>query len=443
MAGGAAPGAAPAAEAQASPPAPNAVTVADRTEPAGPETRADEWQRRRRARFSNLEPYDPAWLESVFLRLEKGELVLPWNMSLWGFYPRIEDITQGSAAGAGARFWKPDVGGSVLDLHASASFSLKGFELYEAQLGSLPHGADLSIPLRELRGTEVYALGDTGLNYAPQLFYYVSAQYRHFPDLAYFGSGPDTAPEDETRFLIRGGVYEAVAGYRFQRRWALTLRGGLLQPTLSQSSSSEFPSTQDVFSEATAPGLAAQPDLAHVTGLLRVETRDRPANPHRGLLLALQYSAFRDREDGLYDFDRFAFDARAFLPLGDPQRVLALRGWLNLDEPRPGAAVPFWAQQTLGGSRSLRGYRDFRFSGAKLLLLQAEYRWEAAPAVELAAFVDAGTVANAGDALDLDELATDWGFGLRVKTFRSVVARLDWAKGEEGSRILLSFSPAF
>ena len=58
--------------------------------------------------------------------------------------------------------------------------------------------------------------------------------------------------------------------------------------------------------------------------------------------------------------------------------------------------MPFYLQSFLGGSHTLRAYASQRFRGEKLALFQAEYRWEAAPAVELALFV--GQRRGGGDA---------------------------------------------
>ena len=84
-----------------------------------------------------------------------------------------------------------------------------------------------------------------------------------------------------------------------------------------------------------------------------------------------------------------------------------------------------------------------RFRGEDLLLLQAEYRWEAAPALELALFADAGAVASKASDLGFSGLETDWGLGLRLKTFRAVFVRLDVAHSAEGARALLRFNSSF
>jgi hemolysin activation/secretion protein len=91
----------------------------------------------------------------------------------------------------------------------------------------------------------------------------------------------------------------------------------------------------------------------------------------------------------------------------------------------------------------MRGYPSFRFRGEKSLSLQAEYRWEAAPALELAVFVDAGRVYRPEEALGLDGLRASGGFGIRLKTYDDVLVRFDVGWGDEGGRAYLRFGPSF
>jgi outer membrane protein assembly factor BamA len=160
-------------------------------------------------------------------------------------------------------------------------------------------------------------------------------------------------------------------------------------------------------------------------------------------MVALSLGRVDDRGREEFKFTRFAVDARGYLPLGSPQRVLALRAYTSLDDPAEGDRVPFYMQETLGTSHLLRGFPTFRFRGPKLLALQAEYRWEAIPALELAAFVDSGKVFDDMADFDLDGLETSYGFGLRLKSTTATLVRFDVAKSPEDTRLHLRFGAAF
>ena len=170
--------------------------------------------------------------------------------------------------------------------------------------------------------------------------------------------------------------------------------------------------------------------------------RDVAQNPHHGGLLAVQWLRYDERDGSAFTFNRFAVDGRAYLPLGHPQRVLALRVYASKDDPAAGGRVPFYLLPHLGGSHTLRGYVSQRYRGEKLVLFQAEYRWEASPAIELALFADSAAVAATTDE-KLERFRTDGGIGLRFKSHESVMLRLDFAWSDEGFRALFRFSPSF
>jgi hypothetical protein len=426
-----------AAEAAGEPaPAPPAAHEA----PAG--ERTQEWQQQRLARTQHLEPYRPGWVERNLLAIEKAERPSIFEWNIWGFYPRFQSIASGSRNAAGVRLWKPDIGGSRWDVHGSAFYSQAHYQFYDFQFGAIPH-PERSFPLRSVKGDDVYELGQVGPTFSKRMILYGSFRYRDYTQEDYFGEGPDTEREDQTTYRLRDTAYDVVVGYHLSSRLALSLRAGYLDTSLGPGQEESFPTTQERFTEATAPGLVGQPDYTHITSQLFVDFRDQPGNPRKGGMIALQHSRFDDRESEAYRFDRWAADLRGFLPLGTPSRVLALRVLATIDDKSGEARVPFYMQETLGGSHTLRGFRNFRFRGEKVLLFQAEYRWEAAPAVEFAVFGDAGRVASSGQDLSLEDLETDWGFGLRFKTFKVLLARLDWAKSNEGSRFFFRFSSSF
>ena len=72
------------------------------------------------------------------------------------------------------------------------------------------------------------------------------------------------------------------------------------------------------------------------------------------------YSYFADSELDRFSFERWEVDVRQYVSFLRGRRVLAFRGLASFSDPRRGHTVPFYLQQWLGGSHSLRGFRDFR-----------------------------------------------------------------------------------
>jgi len=416
--------------------------VAAEEAPPPPGTRAEAWQRLREQKRLRLQPYRPGLLERQILSYEKAERPGIAQLNYKGFYPRIRSLASGSRLAPVLRFWQPDIKGSSLSVHASAAYSPTGYELYDFQAGRLPHGAGLPPP--STKGDDVYELGQLKESRRGGLILYSSLRYRHQPRDAFFGLGQDSQPSDRTSFLYQDASYELVTGWQLTRRFVATARLGYVQVFTTDGEDDDFPPIGAVFDDKSAPGLAQpQPDFYKLSGLLLWDARDRPFNPHRGGMVGLAFTRFDDKDGSLFAFHRLAADLRGYVSLGSPQRVLAARLLLLRDEADAGSRVPFYLQEALSNSHTLRGYPTFRFRGEKGLSLQVEYRWEAAPALELAAFVDAGRVFRPEQDFSLDGLRASGGFGLRFKTQDDLLMRLDVAWGNEGGRAYVRFGPSF
>ncbi len=410
--------------------------------PAPPATRAEQWLRLREAKKADLKRYKPSFLEREILEFEKAERPSILDFNWKGFYPRIRSLSSGSRQAPVLHFWQPDIGKSRVSVHASAAYSPTGYELYDFQAGWLPH-LGRRLPTPSTKGDDFCEVGAVPKTSADQLILFTSLRYRHNPRDPFFGLGPDSRLEDRTSFLFQDASYEMVGGWQFNRRLAATARVGYVQVFTRDGEDEDFPVIGALFDDASAPGLAVQPDFLKLSALLMFDGRDRPFNPHRGGMVALALTRFDDRDGDRYRFDRIAFDARGYVPLGSPQRVLATRLLVSRDNPAEGARVPFYLQEPLSNSHDLRGYPTFRFRGEKQLTMQVEYRWEAAPALELALFADGGRVFRTDQDWSLENMRGTVGFGLRLKTHDDVLMRLDVARGEEGMRVYLRFGPSF
>lgn len=422
-----------------------------------PGTRVERWTKLRREKAASVAPPRRSFLERQLLAIERAERPSLLDLNLAGAYPRVQNIATGSETALGFRLWRPDLGRTDLDLHASVFHSIRGYEFYDLQVGRLPHrGA--RFPARSTRGDDVYELGDLPRLDAGHVSLYASARYQHYPQTAFFGLGPDSRRDRRTNFLYQDALYEMVAGYQGARRGlAANLRAGFLQAFIGPGTDDESPdlTAPGTFADIDTPGLRGpQPDFYHLAASVLLDGRDQPGNPHQGGMIALAAARFDERGGGEYDFDRLSVDTRGYASLGSPQRVLALRVLVSADRRDRAGRVPFYFQQTLGGSRTLRGFPSFRFRGEEVLLLQAEYRWEAWPALELALFADAGRVSGTlygarGEAFGVDEpfslrgLEADYGIGVRLKTHTAVLARFDVARSREDTRFLLRLGPSF
>ena len=396
----------------------------------------------RKAKCAHIVPYKPSLLERQILAFEKAERPSIADVNFHGVYPRVQSIDHRSQTAGGFRFWQPDLEGSRFDVAADAFWSLQGFRYYSAQAGVMPHRGK-AFPIFPFKGDDVFELANVRQDDSKPYMLFGSFVYRWAPKFDFFGIGPDSRAEDRASFRQRDTLFEAVGGYRVLPRLTLSARLGSYDVALGPGEDKVLPQIEESFEPASIPGLVESPPGFWRFGAAAVfDARDVARNPHRGGLLAGEWLRYAQRDGGASTFSRFALDGRAYVTLGHPQRVLALRAYLSKDEPRPGARVPFYLLACLGSSHTLRAFDSQRFRGEKLALFQAEYRWEASPSIELALFLDRGAVAATTDD-PLDQFRTDGGIGLRFKTHEATLLRFDVAWGSEGTRLAFRFNPSF
>jgi hypothetical protein len=407
-----------------------------------PPTRAERLRQKRVARSKQLESPKKRFWESYLHGFDqKGNQSLE-DSNFWGFYPRIDWIARGSGAALGFRYWQPDVKDRV-DLMGSAFYSYRHYQHYDINVGMIPNRGK-KIPSRSFASDEILRIPDVDYKRFERFKLYGTAQYRYEPEERYFGSGPDTKPEDETTFLLEDSLFGLTTGLQFTEDVAWTVSGGYVKHWVGSGRRKMVPPTDEVYDEETAPGLVNAPDYFRISTYLLWDKRDHPRVPHEGFSLTFGWEKWKETTaSDLYNFHRWGAEARAFLPLGSKQRVLAVRAYGVNSDPSPGNQVPFFLQPSLGGSETLRGFDSYRFRGDKLMLVQAEYRWEASRRWEFALFGDTGTVADQGDRLSLDQLKSNWGIGARFKSSRSTIFRIDQAFSNEGARTQFRFSAVF
>lgn len=402
--------------------------------------RAEIWRQKRLEKPQAAEDHQTG-LEKRLVWLEDRGLQNLLNIHYKGFYPKFGNLSTGSGFAPGVRYRNADMNGSPVDLQASGAYSFRQYQLYDLQFGVLhrkgsvyqfaPNGPAVLFPASESRGPK------------RDLFLYADFRYRNFPQEDFFGVGPDSKNSNRTDFLFEDMSYDAVAGYQFTRWISAAARAGFLQVNAGPGEDRRFPNTHQLFNDALAPGLARQPDFLRLNSMLFVDYRDHPTNPKKGGVLGFSFSRFDDRGGREFEFNRFALDARHYLPLGSVQRVLAARFYTSFDDAGPGSRVPFYLMETVGGSDTLRGFREFRFRDANLLYLSAEYRWEPAPALEFAIFYDTGKVFSDRSDFELKHLEKSIGAGIRLKSSDGVVFRVDVGRSREGTRVYFKWGPAF
>lgn len=405
----------------------------------GAETRAEELLAERRKRLAEVTPAKRSRLVEVLTTMENDgfDQLVTWQLGHFRLgFGKISPVSGGTPA---IQYERPRLGASPLTLRTAGAYSFRGYQAYELQLGVFDE-----LPAREY-------LGDGFLG-APFDFdnrsqapldghLYSDVLYRNFPREIYYGLGTESLEENRSVFGIDVSSIDLVTGYQVTRWLGFQGRVGFGQPTIREGRDDKLPNTQDLFDESTAPGLESQPDYLRYEAAVYMGWE---GDPNRSAAeVGLRAARYEDLDEGRYQFTRASVDLRGHLPLGSRQRTLSARVFASSDFEDGGSVVPFYLMKTLGGHDTLRGYRDFRFRDANVLYLSAEYRWEATAGIELALFYDTGKVFPDTSDFNFEDLKDSFGFGIRGKSLRRVVFRLDLGHSEEGTFVYIAFGPSF
>jgi len=291
------------------------------------------------------------------------------------------------------------------------------------------------------------------------------ARARELTRLDFYGIGRDTSLDPHSSFRYSDRTIGALMSVPFRvSRTGIRIGGRVegLFPDVRPGKNTDVPSIEQAFTDADAPGLAFQPNFAAYSGFVILQFRDDLNQLARlGGDMRASYTSFQEQGGDVFDFGRSTLEAQQRVPGFRDSDRLTLHQLYSSARAVSGSRVPFYLQQTLGGvgevrsfndqilgsdatKATLRGFRDLRFRGPHLLLLQAEYRLKIAGPVDATLFVDAGTVSARRADRKLSDLAHSYGFSLSVMTIDATAVRMDVGfGGKEGTHVFFSVGPIF
>lgn len=393
------------------------TTVAAAAQDPDAASRAELLAKMREQKAQVTQPPQPKGMEKALLYVEKHRILERLSVAD-GWYPRIGGLATGGGFAGGIGYRKHLFNDELL-VNTSGAVSTKAYKEVIAQA---------TYPSLWNDHLEI------GANF----------RWRDFPQEDFFGIGAASQIDMRTNYAIESTDINgriAVKPFGWLRIGADV---GLFDPTIGQGTDPRMPSTELIFTDADAPGLVAQPSFLYKTVFLEVDYRDQPGNARSGGLWRASYAAWKDRELNQFDFGRFDGEAAYFIPIFDKKRVFALRAGVSYVNNDPGERVPFYVLPYIGGSDTVRSFREFRFRDENAVFFNAEYRWEAFSGLDMALFVDAGKVAEDWEDINFTDLRKAYGLGFRFNTYKSVFLRFDVAAGGgEGTRMFFKFGPAF
>lgn len=348
---------------------------------------------------------------------ERTQIVERLNGDIDGWYPRLGGMTRGGgfAIGPGYRF---HLGETLVDL--SAAMSIRAYKAVDANVRWI-NAFDERFEL------------------------WTNYRFEDFPQEDFFGPGLSSRLDNRTSYGFDSHEF-SVQGIGRPVPWLqVGTTIGYLKPSIGSGSDERFPSIEAVFTDADAPGLAAQPDFLHTTLFAEVDYRDQRGNPRSGGFYHAAWGVWDDRTLQQYDFQRFDANVAQFVPLvADKAHMVSGHLGVSYVNNETGHRVPFYFLPYVGGVDTVRSFREFRFKDENAIWMSAEYNYMPIKWVSVAAFVDAGKVEPNWDDLNFTGLKKGYGFGVRVHSRKQTFARINVATGGgEGWQTFLKFGAGF
>src|SRR5688500_1755043 len=254
------------------------------------DTRQSVLEKQRADKAAQLEPYRPKKLEKLVIAAEEGKLrrmVSPYNGFFADYGWTYKPVGSGIGFSGGFRH---DLFDRLARIHLEAGASFRNYQMFRAGF-SLP---------RLVSGRLV--LG-------------VEATRRRHPQEDYYGFGLDTIEDDRVSYLYKGTEYQGRAIVRPRPWLSLGTRVGHLSTTVGSGTDKRFPSIEEKFVDASAPGLSVQPDYLFGDGFAEIDFRDEPGNARSGGHYVVSLRRYSDRSFDSYSFTSVDMLFQHFVPI--------------------------------------------------------------------------------------------------------------------------------
>ena len=366
-------------------------------------TRAEQIAAEQAEKSGKISSEEPGKGEQAVIRAMKSPLLAGTG----GLYPWFGSVFGGSgfATGVGYLHRLPNRGG--LSLIGGISIN-----------GSMMADVDWRIPVPQRARLR------------PRL----NAHWVDANGVSYYGAGPLTQREDKTEYDYSPTRLQAVLDVD-ALPW-LTLSGNV--GYMDMSTGADFTNQSPAFA-----GLGESIQFTTTGASVTADWRPSPLYSVRGGFVRLGWSRNDAHDQAPFTFDTTEFEAAHLIPVLREQYVFAFRVLATTTDTGDGNEVPFVLRPYLGSGDTLRSFKNRRFSDGSRALATAEYRWRPSRYLDMALFVDSGTVAPTFDDVPDSRFSTSWGIGARFHGPGFTAFRIEAAHGREGWNIVFASGQPF
>ncbi len=312
-------------------------------QPPQASTRLETLLQQRREKSQQLMPFEVSKGEARVHAWEKAKFPLKWLVKGWhGLRPAFGGMPSGSGFVYGAGYIH-GLDSQYYQAQVNGRYSTSGYTMFDGEI--------------------IFPPPQVG----PRLEFKLDGAYRDFASLRFFGLGNESSVDDRTTYLLRDKNLNGHVWFNPRGIVSLGVQAGILRARTDSGESEQ--SLDEVFDPRSVHGFGLEDtDYGTVGGWLEVDLRNKWEEPNVGVVLRLTGLRYNDRDLNQFDFTRLIGDVKGYIPLGPKSRILALRFRTSHSKADSGHDVPFYLMETLGGSGTVRGFREYRFRDNRNLL---------------------------------------------------------------------------
>jgi hypothetical protein len=268
-----------------------------------------------------------------------------------------------------------------------------------------------------------------------------TGRYTLRPRDNFYGLGFDSRLNNRSNYDLQERGFNLMVDWKMTKALRIGAGVDFSAARVFDGQDNRFAKTPKLF--PTLPALARGATLLSPQAFIELDKRDSVGNPTKGVFA--NFTANSNDSVGKDDFGfvNLRFDARGYVPLGTPRRVLAARLLGNFNQAKGGSQIPFYRLARLGDSQTLRGFRPLRYYGSNALAASLEYRFELIPGIGALVFTDAGQVYEQRAQLSAQNMRATYGGGIEFKSKKSTMFRILVGNSAEGMRVIIGFGPTF
>jgi hypothetical protein len=169
-------------------------------------SRAEEIEAQRKEKAGKLTPETTSGTERALVEIRERRVLEKITYGIGGLRAKIGGLVTNSGFAVGPEYFRDDLANGNIRFRATTQFSTRLYQLYETEF-SLPRLAN------------------------DHLFVTLLANHRNFPQMQYYGPGPDSLKTgrsnyrlEDTRFNVRAGVSPFRGRTRASSRWNVSIR---------------------------------------------------------------------------------------------------------------------------------------------------------------------------------------------------------------------------